>query len=158
MPDYTSVALMRATVPAIGSATSTTSADLHRFIITAEAIVNGKIAKAYTVPVVPAPPLLETLATDIALYRVLGLRFFTQGAKNRSEWVDRFKEAMSMLDDIAAGKIPLTTVSGTIIESDKGSAAMHSSTLGYNQTFTEDVEENSFVDSDKIQDIRADRS
>jgi len=155
MADYTSVAAVLALVPMVGSVTSVMSADIVTFINAAESIVNAKVSKAYTVPVTPAPPLLETLTVDLTVYRLLSLRFFTQEQMNRSVWPDRFKESLAILNDIGAGKVPLLTGSGTVIESDKGAAAMSSSTLNYQQTFTEDDPERSFVDTDKITAIRA---
>lgn len=157
MPDYTTVDKCRSVLPMIGSVTSVMSADVCNFIVDAETIVNAKVSKSYAVPVSPAPPLLATLATDLTLYRLLALRFFTQEQMNNSVWPDRFKEANETLDAIANGEMPLLSGSGSTIDPTAATAAFYSSTLNYQHTMTEDSPERSFVDLEKIEDIRAAR-
>lgn len=155
MANYTNPLLLRQTLPMIGSVTTVQSADLSLIITAAESVINAKLSRVYAVPVNPAPPVLETIATDLSLYRLLALRLYTQEQMNNSVWPDRFKEANEVLDKIATGEIPLITASGTTIPAGAGTAAIFSSTLRYQPTFTEDCPENSSVDPEKLTDIRA---
>ena len=149
---YTSVDKMLGTLPAVGSMTTVMSADLFTFAADAEGLVNAKLSRLYTVPVVGGPPVLGTLATDIALYRLLALRLFTQEQLNASPWVDRYKEAMDILDDIAAGEITLVTTAGGVVEG-VTTGEPWSNTLDYTPTFAEDAFESSVVDPDKLDAI-----
>jgi phage gp36-like protein len=151
---YTSVPTLKQLYPMVNSVTTVTSADMFLFIQQADSIVNGKIGKQYTVPVSPTPPLLETLSTDLAMYRLLALRFFTQKQMNDSVWPDRFKETMALLDQIADGELALVNSAGTIVDAPEGDAAFQTNNLNYNHTFTEDIQERSWVDADKIDAIR----
>ncbi len=157
MADYTSVLLLKQMVPSVGSVTSITSADIALFIRNAESIVNAKISKSYAVPISPAPPLLETISTDISLYRLLALRMFTQAQMNESVWPDKFKESMETLDDIAAGKTALVNRAGTLVDAAVGETAFRSSTLDYDQTMTEDNPVLSVIDPEKLTDVRGAR-
>ena len=103
------------------------------------------------------PPLLTMIATDLALYRTLSLRLFTQEQINKSPWVDKFKEAMELLDEIAAGEIPLE-VDGEIVDANAANLKIASNTQGYVPTFAEDDAMQQQVDPDKLDDIDADRA
>jgi phage gp36-like protein len=155
MADYTNVTLLKQTLPMLNSVTTVQSADLARVITAAESVMNAKLARTYTVPVVPTPPVLETIATDLTLYRLLAMRFYTTEQMNNSVWPDRFKESMELVDKIASGEMPLITASGTTVSATVGNTAMYSSTELYQQTMTEDCPELSSVDPEKIIDTRA---
>ena len=159
MGTYTDVSRCYATVPAVGSATSVQSNEMAFFIENAEGIINAKLAKLYTVPVLinsVAPPVLTAIATDLALYRALALRMFTQEQINKSVWPDRFKEAMELLDEIAAGEM-LLVASGSVLETDSSRIKLESNTQGYTPTFNEDSFLQSTQDPDKLDDIANDR-
>ena len=74
---------------------------------------------------------------------------------NNSVWPDRFKEANQSLQDIADGETPLLSGSGTTIDASASDAAFYSSTMNYQHTMTEDKPEHSYVDEEKLNDIRA---
>ena len=153
--EYTNVARLRTLLPILGSVTTIASADMALYVNDAEALVNGKLAKLYTTPVNSAP-MLSMIASDIAIYRLLALRVFTQDQVNKSEWIDRYKESMELLDEIANGDIPLV-VGDEVVETDSSRVRMESNTQGYVQTFQEDNVLESEIDDDKLTDIAGDR-
>lgn len=152
MPFYTTVDKLLVTLPMVGSITSISSADLAAFIDDADAIINAKLAKQFTVPVSGAP-LLNSLAADIALARLLTRRVFTQEQANKSTWPDEYKAALETLDKIASGEITLVSSAGTVISAASAEGGVWSNTMGYVPTFNEDDPATNFIDSDKLLDI-----
>lgn len=149
---YTTVSLMLQTLPMIGSLTTVTTDQLRTYAAQAESIINAKLAQKYTIPPAYPSPQLETIATDLAIYRVLALRVFTEERVNASVWPDRYKEAMADLDKIAAGELLLTTGSGTLIAGRTDTAEFFSTTQQYQPTFHEGPPTLTLVDPDKIED------
>ena len=156
MPFYTTVNKLLTTLPMVGSVTSISSADLAAFIDDADATINAKLAKQYTVPVSGAP-LLDSLAADIALARLLTRRVFTQEQANKSTWPDEYKKALDTLDDIASGKLALVTGSGTIIAATSNEGEVWSNTMDYVPTMNEDDPGTNYIDGDKLTGILDDR-
>lgn len=154
---YTANSLCYATLPALLSKTNITSSELSGYINKAEAIVNGKLAMRYTVPITDPCPLLETLATDLSVYFSLR-RTFSQEKKNESEWPRTYKDSLQMITDIGAGKMILTNSAGAIIAQRTDIIDVWSNNMDYEATFTEDDMINQVDDSDKIDDIRDARS
>ena len=157
---------MLGALPAIGSRTSITSADFHNnFLIPAESIIDSKLVKLYTLPITTEcqcgdtcnVPILQTIATDIALYRVLSQRIFQQEKKNESLWPDKFKQAMDLLESIKDGEMELVKDDGSIVDERTDLASVETSTEDYNPTMTEDDPIFHIDDQDKIDDIRQDR-
>jgi phage gp36-like protein len=152
---YTTVANVLEALPAVGSITNITSAVVCSFIGRSEALINAKVSKQYTLPIAGDVPLLQTLSLDITLYNLLAKRIFAGEQLSKSPWPDRYKEALDVLDEIAAGTIPLLTSSGAIVTA--GPGLPWSSTMDYLPTMTEDDMTLSLVDSYKIDVIRGDR-
>lgn len=157
MPDYTTVERVLDILPAVGSLTSITSGHLATFIEDAEADINAMIANQYAVPVSGTPPLLRSIATDLACYRVLSRRVFTQERLKDSVWPDRYKEADERLQKIAEGKIALVNSSGTLIATSAARAEVWSDTMDYHPTFHEGPDTSHIVDEDKLDDIAEER-
>jgi len=152
----TTVTLLHTRFPAIVSATSVSSATLMLHIQAAESKINAKLAKRYATPL-PLVPVLETIATDLALQHFLKTRAFPQEKQSKSAWVDQFDDSKDLLDEIATGKTPLVNSLGAIIEQITTNLEVWSDTSGYLPTMTEDAQEAQDIDPDKIDDIRADR-
>lgn len=112
---YSTVAKVLDTFPMIGSVTAITSAHVAGAIGAEQAFVDGKMAGRYATPFSPVPPLLETIVTDLACYRLLTQRVFTQERMNESAWPDAFKRGMALLDALSAGSMSLVSGSGTVI-------------------------------------------
>lgn len=155
--NYTSVDAMFAILPTLKTGVSNlTSGDMARFIEDAENEIDARLAKFYTVPVAGCP-MLETIATDIAIYRVLSRRIFTATSLKESPWPDRYKEAVDLLGEIAEGKATLVDSSGSIIAAITTEAEVWSDKQDYLPTFHEGHDTEHIVDPDKLQDIRDDR-
>ena len=152
MPFYTTVSKLLTTLPMVGSVTSISSADLAAFIDDADALINAKLSSTYTVPVSGAP-LLNSLAADIALARLLTRRIFTQEQANKSTWTEEYKTALKTLDDIAKGDIALVTASGTVIAATAAEAGVWSNTMNYTPTFNEDDPGTNYIDDEKLIEV-----
>lgn len=151
MADYTSVEQVQNTLPkAVQSSTQVDSSAISHFIDQAESIVNGTIGGVYSVPVSGSPPMLQTISTDLAIYRLLR-RQFTQDQRNTSDWVEQFKAAKEDLKDIAEGKLTLVDSAGDIIT--VGGAGVWSNTMDYTPTMDEDSFTRHHIDPDKLDDI-----
>lgn len=158
MATYTTVSNMLAVVAAIGSNSNLTSAALHGAIVNAEALVNGRIARQYSLPIASTPvPLLTAIATDLSLYRVLAMSVFTQEQLKDSQWPRVFKEAMATLDQIAAGGLSLVDSAGAIVSPRGDLAPALSSTSDYLPTFTELEPVDWVQDSEKLDALRDER-
>ena len=105
------------------------------FITKAENIVNGKLSKRFTVPFAVTPPMVKTLTIDIAAFYVLRT-LYTQEAQNTSNWaLEIYKEAMTLLDEIASGQKELLDVDGVIIPEFLGDAKIYSQSKNFIPTF-----------------------
>lgn len=150
MPFYTTVALVRQTLPkSVGSMTTLTNSDVALYINQTDSMINGKLSKLYTVPI-SGSAMLETIATDLSCARLLR-RLFTQEKKNSSSWVDSFAEAVDELDAIANGEISLVNSAGELFA--KATSQVWSNNENYTQTMDEGPFDDSFVDHNKLQDI-----
>jgi phage gp36-like protein len=159
MAHYADVDALYVTCPMLKDVTDLTSAALcDSFIAGAEALIDGRLAKAYQVPVTPVPPLLRTLATDIAAYRVLSQRIFLAATPADSPWPNRFAESLKLLEDLADGKLALVDANGAVIAGSTSAPAATSSTERYNATFNEGSVARQHVDPGKLQALRDARS
>ena len=151
---YTSVARIYDLEPMIGSLTEITSAILvTAFAEPAEAEMNARLAWLYDVPVSSGVPVLEGMADDLAVYRVLSRRIFTQDQLKDSGWVDRFKEARDMLKAISEGDALLTDATGAVIAQRSDIATARSNVDGYSPTFHEAGSwRDQIKDPDKVDD------
>lgn len=111
---YTDIPSLFATVPRVGSYTAITSDHYLLEIGKAQALIDGKLARRYSVPFSPVPDLIESVCTDITLYGLLTKRVFASDAVFDEAMVKGLARAFDILDDIAEGDITLTT-SGTIV-------------------------------------------
>ena len=112
---YTSIGKMLLVLPDLGSATTLTSAQLFEFAGQAESEMNAALVKKYALPLSGEVPILTTLATDIAIYKVLTRRLFTPERLAASPWPDRYKEAVAQLEKIAVGDLMLVNASGAAV-------------------------------------------
>lgn len=117
---YSTVGKVFDTYPMMGSVTNITSAHIAGAIGAEQAFVDAKLAARYAIPFSPVPPLLETIVTDLATFRLLTQRVFTQERMNQSTWPDAFKRGIEMLEDLATGSMALVSGSGTVIAETAG--------------------------------------
>jgi phage gp36-like protein len=158
---YTTVARVYQADPQIGSVSDITSEQIANvFIADAEAMIDSYLAKYYTTPVSVASvtfPVLTAISTDITIYRILSHRVFTQEKLKNSVWPDRFKEAIKWLEGVADGSVTLVASDGSIAPDIDTNVEMWSNTRAYIPTMSELDEEYSRVDTQKTDDLEADR-
>jgi phage gp36-like protein len=132
---------------------------LTAYINDAEAVINGYIAKQYTVAsiTVARPPLLQTIAKDLTIYYAL-IDSYTRDNSNLNDWLETKKtNAMSLLEAIADDKVRLVASSGANIDP-AVNVNMKSSLSGVNLTFNMDDELEWRVPQTLLDSIDADRS
>jgi phage gp36-like protein len=159
---YTTVARIYEHDPMVGSVTDITSAVIADvFIADAEAEVDSALGRFYTLPISVAGvtfPLLTAISTDLTLYALLSQRIFTQEQLKDSTWPDRFKEARTLLDQLASGARLLIDSSGQLLADRADIAEVWSNTMDYVPTMSELDPEYSSIDSEKSEDLSSDRN
>src|SRR6266850_1531279 len=134
---YTSVTQMYLVLPDLGSSANVTSAQLANFAGGAEAQINATIVQKYTLPITGDIGILTTLATEIAIYKVLSQRLFSAERLATSPWPDRYRDSLATLDRIAAGELLLVTTSGQIVAGRLDTAEIYYTTKDCVPTFWE---------------------
>ena len=141
---------------------SATVAVIDSHIPRADAIINGKCARRYSLPfadtATSTPPLIRTLSQDMTAwmcYRSL----FTKDSTNRNEYLDDlYKVAGETLQDIRDGKIDIANSAGSVVSEAGGSDRVYSTTEGHAPFFERDDELNWKFDKDLVDgvtDLRA---
>ena len=126
---YTSVSLMQMVNADLGSISTLTSAQQANYAGEAQALVNAKIARFYSLPITVEVPLLQTVTTDIAIYLTVARRPYY---KERLDlWLERYKEAFTYLDLISTGALQLVDSSGAVLGTRTDIAEAWSSTKDY---------------------------
>ena len=151
MPDYTTVTKVTDLFPKI-SETSITSASIAFYIDQAEAEINGKIIARYTLPFSLTPPLIETIATELSVIKILD-RFFTSENRSKNDWRDtRKKDLNNILNGIMDGKISLVNSANEIIEQRSDLQDVYSDTMDYTPTFNHLLYSLQVIDEDRLDD------
>jgi len=151
---YTNASVMQMTLAEIGSISTMDNSLMLHHASMAETLINAKIAKKYTLPFTVQIPLLETLATELAIYNVLTSRITI---KAEHPWFQRYKNALKTLDDVADGKLDLITTAGAVVAEGSGRGEIWSSNKSYIPTFHEGNEYDQIQDSDKIDNLEEER-
>ena len=151
---YTNASEMLKTLAEIGSISTINNSLMLHHAGRAEALINAKIAKRYSIPIAGQIPLLETLATDLAIYNLLCSRIVI---KEEHPWFQRYKGAMVILDEIADGKLSLIDNTGEIQVGRTDVAECWSSSQGHVPTFWEGPDTLQIQDEEKIDDQATDR-
>lgn len=147
---YTDVDRIHNMVPQIGSLSTLTSAQTVELAEYGEAELNARIVKMYTVPVSGVIPILQALATDMAVYTVLK-RVFTNERLKDSVWPDRFKDALETADKISSGELTLVDSAGAIVAANTATSELKTTTDGFTPTFTDGINFKDMVnDPDKV--------
>lgn len=149
---YTTDKKVRDLFPRIDEVPSISEKQVVFFIDQAEPIINGKLAVRYDVPFDPVPPLIESLATEYALIKLLD-RFFTQEKPSKSDWrAIRKKDLDQTLNGLADGSISLVNSAGELIVQRSDIGGISSDTSTYKPTFDHRSEEGQEVDPDRLRD------
>jgi len=117
------------------------------FIVGAEAFINARLAKSYTVPFSPVPQLVKDLVIDLTYVKM---------SVGKIEDRETIKEhIVKTLDDLVNGDMLLVTDSGTTLAAiDNG---VWSELGSYTSTFNVDDPLNWGVDSGRLSNIKNDR-
>jgi len=100
MPEQDLIELTDDDVPAAVIVT----ANVDKAIADAGELIDGYLRARYSLPLTPAPGLINTLACDIAVYRLYARRVKLTPPEGVSE---RYKNALKLLDLIQKGEITL---------------------------------------------------
>jgi phage gp36-like protein len=130
MGAYTDEVILGAAFPDID--TTPISPDLLRWAADmANAEVDGNLGGIYLLPFPGRVPILERLASDIAVYLILTARPFTAPPRPvETAWQNRYNAAVSMLQRIASGEMALVDESGAVIDTTEGVGDSASATPG----------------------------
>lgn len=110
---YCGLADIRATVPENDLVQLTDDAmppvavnqvNVDRAITDAGELIDGYLRGRYTLPLSPVPGLINTLAADVAIYRLYARRIKLTPPEGVTE---RYKNAQKLLEQIQSGKISL---------------------------------------------------
>ena len=143
---------------------STSVAMLERNVTRADAWIDGKLSKRYSIPLNGAntstgavPPLVRTLSQELTMAWTYD-SFFARDNQNTSEYADeKEKRVFDMLDQLQARKIDLVDTAGSLLAERDSSTKLTSTSAKYTPTFLEDSITSSRVDSSKIEDIQGSR-
>jgi hypothetical protein len=127
-----------------------------------EAYILGKVSQLYSLPVVMSnlPPLLHAIATRETIYRISLSRLMTSfpaAQAGKATIQVMHEEDMKLLDEIATGGLPLITTSLEVVPADSTTKEIYSTTMDYNPTFHEGSWYNMVRDTQKLEDLIAER-
>ena len=137
--EYTTVARILDIEPAVGSA-SISSAQIIIFGEHTEAEIRSTIAKRYALPLSGASPLIQSIATELTIYRLLSQRILTQAQLKDSDWPDRFTYARDQLKEIAEGKLILMNSAQVQLDMQTSYAPVRSDTMNYQPAVAEGLD------------------
>jgi phage gp36-like protein len=132
--------------------TRTVAPDLVQWAIDmAIAEVDGNVGRRYTLPFTKRVPLLEKIATEIAVYQILTARPFTAPPRPiEATWKARYDAAVAMLLKIGDGEMVLFDESGAVVPQAGDIGRAVSTTQGYAPTFGEGPDQVFVVDREKL--------
>lgn len=146
---FSTVSDVLTTLPAVGSVSVISSADIAYAIGQSQAYVEAKLSGVYSMPFTSIPLLVNRIVTDLTIYR-LSRRFAIFQKDNKG--FDVYKDdSMQLIQDLIDGAIPLLDSSLNIVTQISNSSLVPwSNTKDYTPTFSEECFENQFLDEDKI--------
>lgn len=109
MPEQDLIELTDDDIPAAEIIT----ANVDKAIADAGELIDGYLRARYSLPLTPVPGLINTLACDIAVYRLYARRVKLTPPEGVTE---RYKNALKLLDQIQKGSIALGTEAGVTAE------------------------------------------
>lgn len=90
--------------------------DIQYFCDKATVYINGILAKAYAVPFLPVPPLINQVANDLSTYFFVEAMYTSQ-KPNLDEYYKSMKERIDqMLQDILNGDMALIGEDGQVVQ------------------------------------------
>ena len=117
VPSQDLIELTDDTVPAVAVVT----ANVDKAIADAGEMIDGYLRARYSLPLTPAPGLINTLACDIAVYRLYARRVKLTPPEGVAE---RYKNALKLLGQIQKGEISLGAGSSPTSEASNDSVSV----------------------------------
>jgi phage gp36-like protein len=100
----------------MGSVTAISSAHVANAIGAEQARIDGMLGGRYQTPFIPTPPVIEMIAGDLAILRLVDTRvLLLQQTRAATDWTAPWRHSFDLLQSLATGEINLITDSGTII-------------------------------------------
>ena len=155
MGTYTDETKVRNLYPKLDDVTNLSDKQIEFYVTQAENIINGKISQRYTLPFSSTPPLIESIATEFSLIKLLD-RFFTAERVSKNDWRNVRKEDIDkLLEGIMDGSITLVDSANNVI-GQSTAALIASTTEDYEPTFNLLDPVLQRVDPDRLQDKKDD--
>ena len=124
----------------------------EQFIGDADAIINSKLSRRYTVPFSPVPPLITTISRNIAAFFVMRT-IFTEG-QNKSDWtLQLYNDGMDILQGLADKKQDLQYADGSTVPEKDAATKVYSKVKNYAPIFELDDPLNHAVSQTRLDDI-----
>jgi phage gp36-like protein len=117
MAAYATVEDVQQRWPLIQRSQAVTVDDIESIIAAEQSIVDLKLSGRYGVPFNPVPAVIQTITADLATYRLITTRLAAQRTEKESDAAAPFLRSLTLLDDLAYGKIDRVTDSGTALAS-----------------------------------------
>jgi phage gp36-like protein len=117
VPEQDLIELTDDTVPAAAIVT----ANVDKAIADAGEMIDGYLRVRYSLPLDPAPGLINTLACDIAVYRLYARRVKLTPPEGVTE---RYKNALALLKQIQKGEITLGAGAEVTLEASNDSVSV----------------------------------
>lgn len=141
-------------------------------ITRAEAVVNSYIVGRYSSKIptggwglpwgtawgesaTEVPPILRTITEDLASYYVIRASYVQDGQR-KNEYLVSYKDALSLLEQIRSGVMPLALTDGSIVNQNT-SGRYKSSTENFAPIINLDSEENWDISADQLKEITDER-
>lgn len=155
MGTYTTAVKVRNLYPELSTATRLTDTQLDFYIAQAENHISAILAVRYGLPFTATPPLVETIATEYALIKVLD-RFFTSETASKNDWRNiRKADLDKILKSILDGEILLIDANNSVIAQRIDVGSIASNTQTYTPTFSHLGDGQQRIDHDRLDDEMA---
>lgn len=158
-PLYSTVSLALQQFPALGSATSINSATIAEYIGQTDSIINGYLARRYSLPLTVVPPMIQALSTREAVYSLVaqrGLVQFPPPQQGRHPMQQMHLDDLELLKGIGEGQITLTNSDGSLITLNTGMIPSHNN-MDYVPTMDMGPVTLQRVDPQLLEDIQANK-
>jgi phage gp36-like protein len=121
-----------------------------RYINDAEAEINAAVAGKYSMPFATVPPLLRSLAGNLAAGYAIRNGFSVDSLR-RNQYLDDYKRSFELLEKLASGDMKLTMTDGSLAPVN-ATGRFLSSTENYTPIFGLDDPDQWTRDEDEIND------
>lgn len=152
MGQYTSAVKVRQLYPQLNELTSITDGQVDFYISQAEAELDGRLSSRYTLPFSYTPALVEALATEYALIKLMD-RFYSAEAPTKYDWKEvRRRELKELMGKLSEGVVLLVNSAHAVLTQRSDIGGIASNTTGYIPTFNHLDASQQVIDTDRLDD------